>query len=45
MVRNWRSPRRKTRGGQSRYSNSAIETCLTLRVVFRLPLRQPADHR
>ncbi|MFA3919881.1 IS5 family transposase [Ruegeria hyattellae] len=37
---NWASPRRMTRGGQSRYSDIAIEICLTLRVVFRLPLRQ-----
>ena len=34
------SPRRKTRGGQARYSDLAIEICLTLRVVFRLPLRE-----
>lgn len=40
VARNWVSPRRKTRGGQSRYSDLAIEICLTLRVVFRLPLRQ-----
>ncbi|MFA3919335.1 IS5 family transposase [Ruegeria hyattellae] len=40
VVQKWRSPRRKTRGGQSRYSDLAIEICLTLRVVFRLPLRQ-----
>ncbi|WP_300074803.1 IS5 family transposase [uncultured Ruegeria sp.] len=40
MVQNWTSIRRKTRGGQSRYSDLAIEICLTLRVVFRLPLRQ-----
>ncbi len=40
VVENWASPRRKTRGGQSRYSDLAIEICLTLRVVFRLPLRQ-----
>ncbi|MFA3919299.1 IS5 family transposase [Ruegeria hyattellae] len=40
VVQKWRSPRRKTRGGQSRYSDLAIEICLTLRVVFRLALRQ-----
>ena len=28
------------RGGQSRYSSLAILTALTLRLVFRLPLRQ-----
>ncbi|WP_372803170.1 transposase, partial [Paracoccus seriniphilus] len=27
-------------GGQQRYSDLAIETCLTLRAVFGLPLRQ-----
>ncbi|WP_372574767.1 IS5 family transposase [Ruegeria jejuensis] len=36
----WSSPRRRTRGGQARYSDLAIEICLTLRVVFRLALRQ-----
>lgn len=36
----WASPRRKTRGGQARCSDLAIEICLTLRVVFGLPLRQ-----
>ncbi|WP_171181223.1 IS5 family transposase [Ruegeria sp. HKCCD8929] len=40
VVENWASPRRKTRGGQARYSDLAIEICLTLRAVFRLPLRQ-----
>ena len=29
-----------TRGGQRRYSNLAIETALTLRLIFHLPLRQ-----
>ena len=36
----WSSPRRNTRGGQAFYSDLAIEICLTLRVVFRLALRQ-----
>ena len=36
----WMAPRRTTRGGQSRYSDLAIETCLTLGVVFKQPLRQ-----
>ncbi|MFA3919874.1 IS5 family transposase [Ruegeria hyattellae] len=36
----WTSPRRKTRGGQAVYSDLAIGICLTLRVVFRLALRQ-----
>lgn len=40
VVQNWTSPRRKTRGGQSRYSDLAVEICLTQRGVFRLPLRQ-----
>ncbi|MEO9782206.1 transposase, partial [Sedimentitalea sp.] len=40
VARKWSSPRRKTRGGQARYTDLAIEICLTLRVVFRLALRQ-----
>lgn len=36
----WSAPRRLTRGGQARYSDLAIEICLTLRLVFGLPLRQ-----
>ena len=36
----WSAPRRTTRGGQLRYSDLAIETCLTLRMVFHQPLRQ-----
>ncbi|MDP5221090.1 IS5 family transposase, partial [Ruegeria sp. 2205SS24-7] len=40
VAQNWSSPRRKTRGGQPRYTDLAIEICLTLRVVFRLALRQ-----
>ena len=40
VARKWSSPRRKTRGGQARYTDLEIEICLTLRVVFRLPLRQ-----
>lgn len=40
VAENWSSPPRKTRGGQRLYSDLAIEVCLTLRVVFRLPLRQ-----
>ena len=31
------------RGGQRRYSNLAIRTALTLRVVFGLPLRQTEE--
>ena len=36
----WRAPKRTTRGGQPRYSDLAIETALTLGVVFGLRLRQ-----
>jgi len=35
----WTPPKNGLRGGQRRYSNLAILTALTLRVVFRLPLR------
>ena len=36
----WSAPRRTSRGGQRRYSDLAIETCLTLRTTYRLGLRQ-----
>ena len=36
----WTLPNNGGRGGQPRYSNLAIVTALTLRKVFRLPLRQ-----
>lgn len=36
----WSAPRRTTPGGQAVYSDLAIETCLTLGMVFRQPLRQ-----
>src|SRR5215207_4730272 len=36
----WRAEPRTTRGGQPSYSALAITTALTLRVVFRLALRQ-----
>ena len=36
----WQAPKRTTRGGQPRYSDLAIETALTLGVVFGLHLRQ-----
>jgi hypothetical protein len=36
----WKAAPRTTRGGQPRYSELAITTALTLRAVFRLPLRQ-----
>ena len=36
----WAAPRRGSRGGQPRYSDLAITMCLTLGMVYRLPLRQ-----
>ena len=36
----WAAPRRRTRGGQARFSDLAIETVLVLASVFRLPLRR-----
>jgi Transposase DDE domain len=36
----WTAGPRKTGGGQRKYSDLAIEICLTLRVAFRLALRQ-----
>ena len=36
----WSGPRRTTRGGQRKYSDLAVEICLTLGVVFKQPLRQ-----
>ena len=39
-VGDWVAQRRKTRGAQRRYSDLAIEICLTLRSVLRLALRQ-----
>jgi hypothetical protein len=39
-VDGWAAPRRKTRGGQPCYSDLAIETALTLGLVFGLRLRQ-----
>lgn len=36
----WQAPKRTTRGGQPRYSDLAIETALTLGLVFGLPQRQ-----
>ncbi|MEJ5083385.1 MULTISPECIES: IS5 family transposase [unclassified Ochrobactrum] len=36
----WFAARRKSRGGQPKYSDLAITLCLTLRVVYQLPLRQ-----
>ena len=39
-VEGWRAEPRTSRGGQPLYSDLAIATALTLRVVFRLALRQ-----
>ena len=39
-IEGWRAAPRTTRGGQPCYSDLAITTALTLRTVFRLPLRQ-----
>jgi hypothetical protein len=36
----WKAAPRTTPGGQPHYSGLAITTALTLRAVFRLPLRQ-----
>ncbi len=39
-VSGWCAKHSGKRGGHQRYSDLAIETCLTLRAVFGLPLRQ-----
>jgi hypothetical protein len=39
-IEGWRAAPRTTQGGQPYYSDLAITTALTLRTVFRLPLRQ-----
>ncbi|MFP9230937.1 hypothetical protein A0E43_19550 [Pectobacterium cacticida] len=36
----WQAPALLTRGGQSHYSDTAIETNLLIRAAFRMPLRQ-----
>ena len=36
----WSAPKRTGRGGQPKYSDFAIETCLTLGLIFHQPLRQ-----
>jgi len=35
----WRSPATGRPGGQPTYSDQAIEAALTVRMIFRLPLR------
>jgi hypothetical protein len=40
-IANWNAkPKQRRRGGQPKYSNLAIETALTLRLIYHLPLRQ-----
>ena len=39
-IRSWQPAKQRRRGGQLRYSAVAIETALTLRLIFHLPLRQ-----
>ncbi|MCA9321613.1 MAG: IS5 family transposase, partial [Planctomycetes bacterium] len=39
-IEKWNAPPTKKRGGQAKYSDFAIETALTLGLVFHLPLRQ-----
>ena len=39
-LRTWTPPPTRSRGGQPRYSNLAILTVLTLRMLFHLPLRR-----
>ena len=39
----WSAPRRTSRGGQRRYSDLAIETCLTLRTAYRLGFDKRRD--
>ena len=39
-IASWKPARSGKRGAQRRFSDHAIETALTLRLVFKLPLRQ-----
>ena len=39
-IATWEAPGVGKRGGQLQYSDLAIETALTLRLIFHLPLRQ-----
>jgi hypothetical protein len=44
VIANWNAkPSKRRRGGQPKYSNRAIETALTLRLVYHLPLRQTEE--
>ena len=39
-IKSWKSPKSGKPGRQQKYSDLAIETVLTLRLLFHLPLRQ-----
>jgi hypothetical protein len=39
-LQQWRYQGERKRGGQPTYSDLAIETCLALRLIYHLPLRQ-----
>jgi hypothetical protein len=39
-IESWKPAPTGRRGGQKKFSDHAIETALTLRLVFNLPLRQ-----
>ena len=39
-MKSWKSPKSGKPGGQHHYSDLAIETVLTLRLLFHIPLRQ-----
>src|SRR5262245_5714822 len=39
-IKAWRAPQTGKRGAQPVYADLAIETALSLRLLFRLPLRQ-----
>ncbi len=39
-IKSWRAPASGKPGGQPVYANLAIEAALTIRMLFRLPLRQ-----
>lgn len=40
VLKSWKSPKSGKLGRQQKYSNLAIETVLTFRLLFHLPLRQ-----
>ena len=40
VIAAWTPRRSGRRGGQRRYSDLAIETAMTLRLIYHLPLRQ-----